>query len=202
MRGILTSALVPLADDLPDVREPAEGAEAQEAEAWILSSWTLAHFCCEQVRTMVRGAWSHRRLQECQPALQRYMRSRKRKRGHQSDGTACLGATPMSPTSRGWWSLSPARLWGYTPRWCRCTPGKDQPRGEPPRADGTCSTHAERLEQVLLDIVLKGHTRHLLHNIASQRKIRNWNRPSVRQVGTPAPGMRPTTSPAAQNRWA
>lgn len=75
MREILTSALVPLADDLSAVREPAE-------DTGILSSWTLAHFCCEQVRTMVRGAWSHRRLQECQSALQRYMRSRKRKRGH------------------------------------------------------------------------------------------------------------------------
>jgi hypothetical protein len=82
MREILTSTLMPLADDLAAVREPAEGAGEPEAEAWILSSWTLAHFCCEQVRTMVRGAWSQRRIQECQPALQRYVHSHKRKRGH------------------------------------------------------------------------------------------------------------------------
>src|SRR6266581_2399044 len=69
---------------LPDEKPTSEreGAGGLEAEAWILSSWTLAHFCCEQVRTMVRGAWSQRRIQECQPALQRYVRSRKRKRGH------------------------------------------------------------------------------------------------------------------------
>jgi len=42
----------------------------------------LAHFWCEQVRTMVRGAWSQRRIQECQSALQRYVRSHQRKRGH------------------------------------------------------------------------------------------------------------------------
>jgi GNAT superfamily N-acetyltransferase len=82
MREILTSTLVPLVDDLAAVSESAEGAREPEAGAGILSSWTLAHFCCEQVRTMVRGAWSHRRIQECQQALQRYVRSRQRKRGH------------------------------------------------------------------------------------------------------------------------
>jgi hypothetical protein len=82
MREVLTSVLGPLADDLSDGREPTEGVEEPEAGEWILSSWTLAHFCCEQVRTMLRGAWTHRRLQECQQALQRYVRSRKRKRGH------------------------------------------------------------------------------------------------------------------------
>ncbi len=82
MREILTSTLVPLADNLSAVREPGEGAGEPEEDSGILSSWTLAHFCCEQVRTMVRGAWSHRRIQECQSALQRYVRSRQRKRGH------------------------------------------------------------------------------------------------------------------------
>jgi hypothetical protein len=82
MREILTSAHAPLADDLSAMSESAEGAGEPQAGAGILSSWTLAHFCCEQVRTMVRGAWSHRRIQECQPALQRYVRSRQRKRGH------------------------------------------------------------------------------------------------------------------------
>jgi hypothetical protein len=82
MREILTSTLVPLADNLSAVREPGEGAGEPEEDSGILSSWTLAHCCCEQVRTMVRGAWSHRRIQECQSALQRYVRSRQRKRGH------------------------------------------------------------------------------------------------------------------------
>jgi hypothetical protein len=82
MREILTSVLVPLADDLSDGRELTESVEESEAGEWILSSWTLAHFCCEQVRTMLRGAWTHRRIEQCQQALQRYVRSRKRKRGH------------------------------------------------------------------------------------------------------------------------
>lgn len=82
MREVLTSVLVPLADDLSDGRELTEGVEQSEAGEWILSSWTLAHFCCEQVRTMLRGAWTHRRIVHCQPALQRYVRSRTRKRGH------------------------------------------------------------------------------------------------------------------------
>ncbi len=69
MREILTSTLMPLADDLAAVREPAEGAGEPEAEAGILSSWTLAHL-------------SQRRIQECQSALQRYVRSHQRKRGH------------------------------------------------------------------------------------------------------------------------
>jgi hypothetical protein len=82
MREVLTSVLVPLADDLGEVGEPEESQAEQEKGEWVLSSWTLAHFCCEQVRTMLRGAWSRRRIQECQQALRRYVRSRKRKRGH------------------------------------------------------------------------------------------------------------------------
>ena len=31
---------------------------------------------------MLRGAWTRRRKQECEPALRRYFLSRKRKRGH------------------------------------------------------------------------------------------------------------------------
>ena len=79
MREVLTSVLEPLAED---VRAVSEDEESQQEQDWILSSWTLAHFCSEQVRTMVRGAWSRRRTQECQQALQRYVRSHKRKRGH------------------------------------------------------------------------------------------------------------------------
>ena len=85
MREILTSVLVPLADDLGEVGEPEESQAEQEKGEWVLSSWTLAHFCCEQVRTMLRGAWSHRRIQECQHVLQRYVRSRKRQRGHREN---------------------------------------------------------------------------------------------------------------------
>ena len=102
MREVLTSALVPLADDLPDGSEQAEGVGEPEAGEWIRSHWTLAHFCCEQVRTMVRGAWSHRRLQECQQALQRYVRSRKRKRGHhETEQCAWLQRRCPPPASAG-----------------------------------------------------------------------------------------------------
>jgi hypothetical protein len=81
MREQLTSVLEPLADDVRQMSEPEE-SQAEQEEEWVLSSWTLAHFCGEQVRTMLRGAWSPRRIQECQQALRRYVRSRKRKRGH------------------------------------------------------------------------------------------------------------------------
>jgi Transposase DDE domain len=60
-------------DEESDVRREVEG---------ITSSWTLAHFCCEQVRTMLRGAWTRQRIQECQHGLRRYVTSGKRKRGH------------------------------------------------------------------------------------------------------------------------
>jgi len=82
MREVLTGVLDPLADELPDVSEQEQSPGEEEAQEWVLSSWTLAHFCCEQVRTMLRGAWSHRRMHQCQQALRRYVRSRKRKRGH------------------------------------------------------------------------------------------------------------------------
>jgi len=67
---------------LGEVGEPEESPAEQEKGEWVLRSWTLAHFCGEQVRTMLRGAWSRRRRQECQQALRRYVRSRKRQRGH------------------------------------------------------------------------------------------------------------------------
>jgi hypothetical protein len=81
MREALTSVLEPLAQDVCEVSEEEESQEQQQ-ENWILSSWTLAHFCCEQVRTMLRGAWSPQRTQQRQQALQRYVRSHPRKRGH------------------------------------------------------------------------------------------------------------------------
>lgn len=82
MRQVLTSVLEPLADDLSEASEPTEAVQESQAGAWILSSWTLAHVGCEQVRTLLRGAWSHQRLQACQSACLRYVRSRQRKRGH------------------------------------------------------------------------------------------------------------------------
>ncbi len=82
IRELLTSVLVPLAEDIGQVEESQESQGELEAAEWILSSWTVAHFCCEEVRTMLRGAWSRRRKQECQQALRRYVCSRKRQRGH------------------------------------------------------------------------------------------------------------------------
>jgi DDE family transposase len=87
MREVLTSVLEPLAEDVGEVSEcEGEGEQSQreqeEEQDWVLSSWTLAHVCGEQVCTMLRGAWSHRRIQECQYALRRYVRSHRRTRGH------------------------------------------------------------------------------------------------------------------------
>lgn len=72
----------------------APGEEmACEQEADVLSSWTLAHFCCEEVRTMLRGVWSQARKQQCLDHLLRYVRSRPRPRGHrESEQRAWLQA--------------------------------------------------------------------------------------------------------------
>jgi Transposase DDE domain len=82
MRQVLTGVLSPMPGEIREVDEPEESEAEQQASEWILSSWTLAHFCCEQVRTMLRGAWSPQRTRACQHALRRYVRSRKRPRGH------------------------------------------------------------------------------------------------------------------------
>lgn len=80
LREVLSSVLHPS-------QEPGRAWESEEEPAtqqteFILSSWTLAHFGCEQLRTMLRGAWTRQRIQQCQHALLRYVSSRKRKRGH------------------------------------------------------------------------------------------------------------------------
>ena len=81
MREVLQSTFEPLDENLTVVVDVTEKGEESEGE-WIVSSWTLAHFCSEQVRTLLRGAWSRQRTQACHAALQRYVRSRLRKRGH------------------------------------------------------------------------------------------------------------------------
>jgi hypothetical protein len=81
LRGVLSSVLAPDPEAIREWESDEERDVRQEAEG-ILSSWTLAHFCCEQVRTMLRGAWTRQRIQHCQHALRRYVSSRKRKRGH------------------------------------------------------------------------------------------------------------------------
>jgi hypothetical protein len=47
-----------------------------------VSTWTVTHFCCEEIRTSLRGAWSRERKEQCQEHLRRYVRSHPRKRGH------------------------------------------------------------------------------------------------------------------------
>lgn len=104
MREVLTSVLEPLAEDVREVNHDEQSQQEQgeqETGDWILSSWTLAHFCCEQVRTMVRGAWSRRRTQECQQALQRYVRSHKRKRGHRESEQRSWVQTRDQHSARG-----------------------------------------------------------------------------------------------------
>jgi Transposase DDE domain len=100
MRELLTSVLLPLAEEIHDLGEPQGNQQEEETQEWVLSSWTLAHFCGEQVRTMLRGAWSHRRIQQCQQALQRYVRSRKRPRGHrESEQRSGLRAKCAQPAA-------------------------------------------------------------------------------------------------------
>jgi hypothetical protein len=82
LRDLLTQVLSPMQEQIKQVWEPEECEEEPEESQWVISSWTVAHFCCEEVRTMLRGAWTRRRKQECAPALRRYVLSRKRKRGH------------------------------------------------------------------------------------------------------------------------
>ena len=80
LRELLLGLLEPRGEDIAEVVEPEEEEHEQE---WVLSSWTLAHVCSEQGRTMLRGAWTRRRIQHCLPFLRRYLCSRKRPRGHQ-----------------------------------------------------------------------------------------------------------------------
>lgn len=68
--------------DAPRWRNTAQWERNTMVEEWILSSWTLAHFCGEEVCTLLRGAWSRQSKQACQYALRRYVRSRPRERGH------------------------------------------------------------------------------------------------------------------------
>jgi hypothetical protein len=93
LRELLTQVLSPTQEPINQIGEPEVCEEEQEELQWVISSWTLAHFCCEEVRTMLRGAWTRRRKQECEPALRRYVFSRKRKRGHrESEQRAWLEA--------------------------------------------------------------------------------------------------------------
>jgi hypothetical protein len=83
VRELLLGLLEPLREDIAELAEPEEESQEQAGPEWVLSSWTLAHVCSEQVRTMLRGAWTGQRIQRCLPLLWRYLCSRKRPRGHQ-----------------------------------------------------------------------------------------------------------------------
>lgn len=84
MREVLSTALESHDEDFTTVAEVVERVAASEGKAqeWIVSSWTVAHFCSEEVRTLLRGAWSRQRKHACQAALRRYVRSHPRKRVH------------------------------------------------------------------------------------------------------------------------
>ena len=84
MQDVLSSVLVACTAEIREARElaPPTDGQTEEEEEWVYSQWTLAHFCCEEVRTMLRGAWSRQRKVDCQEALLRYVRARKRPRGH------------------------------------------------------------------------------------------------------------------------
>src|SRR5260370_34412591 len=46
-------------EQIKQVWEPEECQEEPEESQWVFSSWTVAHFCCEEIRTMLRGAWTN-----------------------------------------------------------------------------------------------------------------------------------------------
>jgi hypothetical protein len=83
LRELLLGLLEPVQEQITDLSAMEEGQPEQQADAWVLSSWTLAHFCCGQVRTMLRGAWTRQRIIDCLPLLWRYLCSHTRPRGHQ-----------------------------------------------------------------------------------------------------------------------
>src|SRR2546430_10958365 len=58
LRDLLTEVLSPMQGQIRQVWEPEERDEEPEESQWVISSWTVAHFCCEEVRTMLRGAWT------------------------------------------------------------------------------------------------------------------------------------------------
>ena len=76
-RGVLTAP----AGKMTEV--PCLPEEESEAEQGVWSQWTLAHMGYDEVRTTLRGAWSHQRTKQCHEHLVRYIRSHPRKRGHQ-----------------------------------------------------------------------------------------------------------------------
>jgi hypothetical protein len=79
MRDLLSAVLTPSVGPVEDERAIRE---QDQEEDWIISTWTVAHFCCEELRTLLRGAWSRERKQQCEEYLRRYVRSHKRKREH------------------------------------------------------------------------------------------------------------------------
>jgi Transposase DDE domain len=97
LRELLTSVLQPSQEEVRVWASEAEPGQGEE----VLSSWTLAHFCCEQVRTMLRGAWTRQRIQQCQHALRRYVTSRKRKRGHRESEQRAWLQTRCSQLGQG-----------------------------------------------------------------------------------------------------
>jgi len=98
LRELLTEVLQPPQGPIRQLAEPEQEVEASH---WVISSWTVAHFCCEEVRTMLRGAWTRRRKQECEPDLRRYLLSRKRLRGHrETEQRAWVEAKYRQLTSR------------------------------------------------------------------------------------------------------
>ena len=100
MREVLSAALAPMSEDIVELGVDSDVQEESQDEPWILSSWTLAHFCSEEVRTMLRGAWTRQRKQACQQALRRYVRSHPRQRGHrESEQRAWLEARASQSNS-------------------------------------------------------------------------------------------------------
>ena len=100
MREVLSAALAPMSEDIVELGVDLGVQEESQDELWILSSWTLAHFWSEEVRTMLRGAWTRQRKQACQQALRRYVRSHPRQRGHrESEQRAWLEARASQSSS-------------------------------------------------------------------------------------------------------
>jgi hypothetical protein len=70
---------------LDQAEEPCSYDLEEEGESsGVMSSWTIAHLSCQQVKTMLRGTWPTKRIIACLDQLRRYFSARSRqKRPHQ-----------------------------------------------------------------------------------------------------------------------
>ena len=64
--------------EVGSLEEPLE--EESKQPLWVISHGRLARCELETLQTLLRGSWTHQRVRDCLPALQRYLLSRYRKK--------------------------------------------------------------------------------------------------------------------------